>query len=112
LEGGPLRSLPLPLRKVLLLIGYALCFLAFWAVLPMLGLPKTVMAPVALITAGAFFFFALVKLGGVFGGANLLRGVSRRDSSETAGSLDDGLESKTPTVRFRDVGGLDAAKQQ
>ncbi|HEY3453701.1 MAG TPA: ATP-binding protein [Bryobacteraceae bacterium] len=112
LEGGPLRSLPLPLRKVLLLVGYALCFLAFWALLPSLGLPKTAMAPVALITAGAFFFFALVKLGGVFRGANLLRGVSRRDSSDIGWSLDDGLQSKIPTVRFGDVGGLDAAKQQ
>jgi transitional endoplasmic reticulum ATPase len=112
LEAGPLRSLPLPLRKVLLLIGYALCFLAFFALLPSLGLPKTVMAPVALITAGAFFFFALIKLGGVFGGLPLTRRVSSRRTIQGTSSLEDGLQNKTPAVRFSDVGGLDAAKQQ
>jgi transitional endoplasmic reticulum ATPase len=112
LEASPLRSLTLPLRKVLLLIGYALCFLAFWAVLPALGLPKTVMAPVALITAGAFFFFALVKLGGLFGGLPLARRVPGRRTLNGTSSLEDGLRNKTPAVRFTDVGGLDSAKQQ
>jgi transitional endoplasmic reticulum ATPase len=112
LEAGPLHSLPLPLRKVLLLIGYALCFLAFFALLPSLGLPKTVMAPVALITAGAFFFFALIKLGGVFGGLPLPRRVSSLRTIEGTSSLEAGLQNKKPTLRFSDVGGLDAAKQQ
>jgi transitional endoplasmic reticulum ATPase len=112
LEAGPLRLLPLPLRKVITLIGYAFCFLAFFAVLPLLGLPKTVMTPVALITAGAFFFFALVKLGGVFRGSPLARRVSGRSTPNGTSSLEEGLQNKTPAVRFSDVGGLDSAKQQ
>ncbi|HEX4166759.1 MAG TPA: ATP-binding protein [Bryobacteraceae bacterium] len=112
LEAGPLRSLPLPLRKVITLIGYAFCFLAFFAVLPSLGLPKTVMTPVALITAGAFFFFTVVKLGGLFGGLRLTRRVPMTQRLDGTSSLEDGLQSKTPAVRFSDIGGLDSAKQQ
>ena len=112
LESGPLRSLPLPLRKVITLIGYAFCFLAFFAVLPSLGLPKTVMTPVALITAGAFFFFAVVKLGGLFGGLRLTRRVPMTQRLDGTSSLEDGLQNKTPAVRFSDIGGLDSAKQQ
>ncbi|MGH9581412.1 MAG: hypothetical protein ACRD4O_00555, partial [Bryobacteraceae bacterium] len=47
LEAGPLRSLPLPLRNVIILVGYGLCYLAFLAVLPLLGIPKRAMGPVA-----------------------------------------------------------------
>lgn len=112
LEAGPLRSLPLPLRKVITLIGYAFCFLAFFAVLPSLGLPKTVMTPVALITAGAFFFFTVMKLGGLFGGLRLTRRVPMTQRLDGTSSLEDGLQNKTPAVRFSDIGGLDSAKQQ
>ena len=112
LEAGPLRSWPAAVRKIITLVGYALFFLAFWAVLPLLGLPKTVMAPVALITTGAFFFFVLVKLGGLFRTSRLAGRAASRQKQEGTSSLEDGLQSKTPTVRFRDVGGLESAKQQ
>jgi transitional endoplasmic reticulum ATPase len=113
LEAGPIRSWPVPLRKVATLVRYVLCFLAFWAVLPLLGLPKNVMTPIALVGTGAFFFFVLFQLGTVFWSPRLLGRVSgsKRTINGTS-SIDEGLQAKTPTVRFRDVGGLETAKQQ
>ncbi len=72
LEAGPLRSWPVPLRKVATLLRYVLCFLACWAVLPLLGLPKNVMTPIALLGTGAFFFLTLFQLGKAFRNPRLL----------------------------------------
>ncbi len=113
LEAGPLRSWPAPARKVVTLIRYALCFLAFWAVLPLLGIPKNIMTPIALVGTGALFFLMLFQLGTVFRVPGLVGRVSRsRNNFSGTSSIDDGLQAKTPTVRFRDVGGLETAKQQ
>ena len=113
LEAGPIRSWPAPARKVATLIRYALCFLAFWAVLPLLGIPKNVMTPIALVGTGAFFFLMLFQIGAMFRIPGLARRVSGRNRMpNSTSSIEDGLQAKTPTVRFRDVGGLETAKQQ
>ena len=80
LEAGPLRSWPALLRKVATLVRYVLCFLAFWAVLPLLGLPKNVMTPLALLGTGAFFFLMLFRLGTAFRIPRLLARVSGEKS--------------------------------
>ncbi|MGH9583906.1 MAG: AAA family ATPase, partial [Bryobacteraceae bacterium] len=51
-------------------------------------------------------------LGGLFGGLRLARRVPCKHLPAETGSLEGGVQSKTPTVRFRDVGGLQSAKQQ
>lgn len=113
LEAGPLQSTPLAFRRMTALVRYALCFLAFWAVLPLLGIPKTVLTPIALVGTGVFFFFALWKLGTLFGMPRLMRrGMAQKHMTPGTSSLDDGFQAKTPTVRFRDIGGLESAKQQ
>ena len=113
LEAGPLRSWPAPLRKVATLVRYVLCFLAFWAVLPLLGLPKNVMTPLALLGTGAFFFLMLFQLGRAFRIPRIIgRGSGSAHLPNSTSSIADGLRAKTPTVRFRDVGGLEAAKKQ
>jgi transitional endoplasmic reticulum ATPase len=113
LEAGPLRSWPVPARKMAALVRYALVFLAFWAVLPLLGIPKSVMTAVALIGTGAFFFLMLFRLGTVFWSPRLIgRGSGSKRIPNGTSSIDDGLQAKTPTVRFLDVGGLETAKQQ
>ncbi len=113
LEAGPLRSWPTPLRKVATLVRYVVCYLAFWAVLPLLGMPKNVMTPLALLGSGVLFFFVLFQLATIFRIPRLLgRGSATKGMPPSTSSIEDGLQAKTPTVRFRDVGGLDAAKQQ
>ncbi len=110
LEMGPLRSLPLFLRKVIAFVRYTIFYLAFLAVLPLLGMGQ-ITGPIVFVSSGVFFLFVIVKLATVFRFPRPLAVNSSRMPSGTS-SFEDGLRSKTPAVRFSDVGGLDAAKQQ
>ena len=110
LEAGPLRSLPLPLRKVITFVRYTIFYLAFLAVLPLLGMGQ-ITGPIVFVSSGVFFLFVIVKLATSFRFPRPLAVNSSRMPSGTS-SFEDGLRNKTPAVRFSDVGGLDSAKQQ
>ena len=109
LEAGPLRSLPSLLRNVLACVRYTIFYLAFVAILPKLGL-GSITGPVIFVSSGLFFLFLMVKLATNFRFPRVLG--SKGGMPNGTSSLDDGLQNKTPTVRFSDIGGLDAAKQQ
>jgi transitional endoplasmic reticulum ATPase len=110
LELGPLRSLPLFLRNVIAFVPYTIFYLAFVAVLPLLGMGQ-ITGPIVFVSSGVFFLFVIVKLATSF---RFPRGLGSNSSRMLAGtsSLQDGLQNKIPAVRFSDVGGLDSAKQQ
>ncbi|HZQ54039.1 MAG TPA: ATP-binding protein [Bryobacteraceae bacterium] len=110
LEMGPLRSLPLFLRKVIAFVRYTIFYLALLSVLPLLGMGQ-ITGPIVFVSSGIFFLFVIVKLATSFRFPRGLGGSSSRMRAGTS-SLQDGLQSKRPAVRFSDVGGLDSAKQQ
>ena len=110
LEAGPLRSLPSPLRKLIACVRYTIFYLAFVAILPILGL-GSVTGPVIFVSSGLFFLFLMVKLATNFRFPRAV-GSNRGRMPDGTSSFDAGLQNRRPTVRFSDVGGLDAAKQQ
>jgi transitional endoplasmic reticulum ATPase len=110
LEAGPLRSLPSLLRNVLACVRYTIFYLAFLAILPVLGL-GSITGPVIFVSSGLFFLFLIVKLATNVRFPRVAGGRSGRMRDGTS-SLEAGLQNKRPAVRFSDVGGLDSDKQQ
>src|SRR6185437_2096268 len=79
LEAGPLRSLPLLLRNVLAFFRYTIFYLAFLAILPVLGMGR-ITGPVVFVSSGVFFLFVIVKLATSFRFPRVLSGNRSRMS--------------------------------
>lgn len=121
-EMGPLASAPSVVLRVSALVRYFLLLVSFIVLAPRLGIPKGPAGGIALVLAVSFWLFAMLKLFwpnsapsfpllslfSFFGGR---RSVSSSLPPGTS-SMKDGLQTRTPTVRFRDVGGQEAAKEQ
>jgi len=123
LEIGPLASAPPLLLRVSALVRYFLLLVSFIVLAPRLGIPKGPTRGLILILAVSFWLFAMLKLFwpnsapsfpllslfSLFGG----RGSSSSPSLPPGtSSLSDGLQTKMPSLKFRDVGGKEAAKEQ
>lgn len=122
IETGPLASAPSAVLRVSALVRYFLLLVSFIVLAPRLGIPKGPAGGITLVLAVSFWVFAMLKLFwpnsapsfpllslfSFFGGR---RSVSSSLPPGTS-SMKDGLQTKTPTVRFRDVGGQEAAKEE
>lgn len=123
LETGPLASAPPLLLRVSALVRYFFLLVSFIVLAPQLGIPKGPTRGLILILAVSFWLFAMLKLFwpnsapsfplfslfSIFGG----RGFSSSPSLPPGtSSMAAGLQTKTASLKFRDVGGQEAAKEQ
>ena len=121
LETGLFMSAPVVLLRILALIRYFLLLIAFIVLVPQLGFTKGIAGGITLVLAVSFWLFAMLKLfwpnhapsfplwslfswgrGSNFS-SNTVQGTS---------SMKEGLHTKSPTLKFKDVGGQDTVKEQ
>ncbi|MGH9640220.1 MAG: AAA family ATPase, partial [Bryobacteraceae bacterium] len=120
IEMGPIASSPPVVLRISALVRYALLLAAFIVLVPQLGFEKGFTGGLILVAAVGFWLFAMLKLFWPHTAPSFplssFFGRGRRGSSPGlppgTSSFEDGLQTKAPKLKFRDVGGQDAAKEQ